>query len=260
MPSLTAYLPPALLRAVARAQFRVPAVRWALKKANRRLTEGERVIAHGIGKGLKFDATGGYPGYSLGTTEPHEQQALAEHLPAGGVLYDLGANIGFFSTLAARLVGPQGHVYAFEPSADSAARARENAERNHFANVTVIPAAVSDHTGRMLLDTSSDTAKHRLDPHGTVEVDVVSLDDWATTKRPPDVVMIDIEGAELDALRGMRNLLAEHKPVILCEVHSLGQTFLDYVSQELPSYRLEGLEGPIRSDAVRWHAVLTPTT
>src|SRR4051812_46373785 len=100
------HLPPGVTRAVGRWQFRIPLLRALMLRTNERLT-GEGIIANGIGAGLHFDARGGQPGYLLGTSEIREQTLLTHFLSSGGVFYDIGANVGFFSTLAARVVGPR---------------------------------------------------------------------------------------------------------------------------------------------------------
>jgi FkbM family methyltransferase len=259
-----ATLPTPMVRAVGRAQFRYPALRRLLLRVNAQLTESEGVIGRGVGAGLLFNATGGYPGYLLGTSEPEEQEMIKRLLAPGAVFYDIGANVGFFSTLAARLVGPQGHVYAFEPFPESAARARANAALNNFDHVTVVEAAVSRGNGRLTLALSDSSATHHLATgvEGLL-VDVVGIDMWrADANAPaPTLVMIDTEGAELDVLEGMSNLLREHRPWVLCEVHWLGDAFTDYFAEQLEplGYRLSNLHGgPVPSGAVRWHAVLDP--
>jgi FkbM family methyltransferase len=258
-----ARLPPNLIRAVGRAQFRSPAVARAVRLVKGRLT-GIGTIRHGAGAGLLFDASGGYPGYLLGTTEPEEQALLAEHVVAGGVFYDIGANIGFYSTIAARMVGPAGHVYAFEPYPDSAVRATHNATRNDFVNVTVVEAAVSDIESRMTLRLDEGAAKHRLADGPGIEVEAVALDQWIPREqaRPPTFVMIDAEGAELDVLRGMLTTLAEHRPVVCCEVHWLGERFVDFCTRDLAAlgYVVTNLRGGPLPLHGRWHAVLSPAS
>lgn len=254
-------LPPSLVRAVGRAQFRSPLVARAVSLATERLT-GSGTIRHGVGAGLLFDATGGQPGYLLGTSEPDEQALLAEHLGSGDVFYDIGANVGVFSTIAARLVGTTGRVYAFEPHPESSASAERNAELNEFANVTVLTTAVSDANGKMTLSLSGKSANHRLGEGSGIEVDVVALDHWIRREkaRPPTLVMIDVEGAELNVLDGMQETLAQHRPLVCCEVHWLEDRFLDYCREDLKrlGYVARSLHGGALPSKGRWHAVLYP--
>src|SRR5438046_3189821 len=125
---LVSRLPPSWIRWAGRLRDRVPlfgpVVRWFARDVL--ATQG--VIRHGLGAGLRFDARLGSGGYLLGTAEPDEQAALGGFLKPGDVFYDLGANIGFFATLAARLVGSGGRVYAFEPNPACAGQVRRNAD------------------------------------------------------------------------------------------------------------------------------------
>src|SRR4051794_32864724 len=122
--SLAQKMPSSLLRAVGRLQFRAPWLHRLILSFAGPATSRPGIIRHGIGAGLHFDATGGQPGYLFGTSEPQEQALLKQWLKPGAVFYDVGANIGFFSTLAGRLVGNTGAVYAFEPFPESAERCR----------------------------------------------------------------------------------------------------------------------------------------
>src|SRR5687767_9780556 len=144
-------LPADVIRWFGSLQFRLPVVGPLIGWASRRIIAGEGVIRHGLGAGTRFDATGRNPGFLFGTTDPLEQDALAHYLGPGGVFYDIGANLGFFCVLAARVVGSTGHVYAFEPHPEFARRVKKNADLNGFENVSVIQAAVADHSGRQRL-------------------------------------------------------------------------------------------------------------
>src|ERR1700730_3874804 len=85
--------------------------------------------------------------YLRGDVEPAIQEILSKRLKPGMVFYDLGANIGFFSLLAARLVGAAGQVFSFEPDPEIAGRLRRNIARNGFINATVIEAGIWSASG-----------------------------------------------------------------------------------------------------------------
>lgn len=176
----------------------------------------------GPAKGLRLDLRRASNWYARGTVERHVQQAIADHVKPGDVFYDVGANIGFFSVLAARLVGPDGRVHAFEPEPRNAAAVRRNAKLNGFATITVHEAAVADtvgtirlivteHPGGATIDANSAGA----DAQRTIEVKSVTLD--SLDAEPATFVKIDVEGTEPAVLRGMLRLAAEHKPLILVE-------------------------------------------
>src|SRR5207302_7866683 len=80
--------------------------------------------------------------YFEGAGEPEVQNALQQCLRPGMIFYDIGANIGFFSLLAARIVGKDGRVVAFEADPEIAARLREHVTRNNFPAISVEEKAV----------------------------------------------------------------------------------------------------------------------
>jgi FkbM family methyltransferase len=181
----------------------------------------------GVGAGLRFNAAGSNPGYALGTNEPPVQEALANYLRAGDIFYDIGANVGFFTVIGAKLVGQTGHVYAFEPVPENAASIRRNIELNNFAHVTLFEKAVSHSTGKgeLLLSHCSggatlSSAGTSPDVKGTISIELISIDDLVAQQKiaPPAVVKIDVEGAELDVLQGMSQTIKKFKPVIIYEV------------------------------------------
>jgi hypothetical protein len=92
---LLARLPAGVIRWFGRLQFQIPALGPAIGWFGRNALADEGVIQHGVGAGLSFDARGGAPGFLYGTSEPHEQAALARVLRPGDVFYDIGANVGF---------------------------------------------------------------------------------------------------------------------------------------------------------------------
>jgi FkbM family methyltransferase len=167
------------------------------------------------------------PAYALGSNERAVQEAFERLVAPGSVAYDVGANVGFFTLVLARLVGPAGYVYAFEPAAENAALVRQNMARNHFDHVLVVCRAAGTSTGPQLLQVSAYSGGHALqeaeappDQVGSLPVEVVALDDFVAQAgvRPPDVVKIDVEGFELGVLQGMRRILAERQPALLVEV------------------------------------------
>jgi FkbM family methyltransferase len=166
--------------------------------------------------------------YFEGGGEPEVQQALRQHLRAGMTFYDIGANIGFFSLLAARLVGEKGRVVAFEADPEIAARLREHVARNEFGWITVEEKAVwSEPRAVFFARTDPATSPDRGLGHvvsvsegNTIQVSAVSLDDYTKTRPTPDFLKCDVEGAEVEVFRGAQRLLTEKRPGIICEMHS----------------------------------------
>src|SRR5688572_24855883 len=99
LPQLARLVPPRWVGRINRMQFALPWTAPLIRAASKSLRTGESVIRHGVGKGMRFDPSGGNAGYALGTSEPEEQALLAECLRPGDVFYDIGANVGFFAVL-----------------------------------------------------------------------------------------------------------------------------------------------------------------
>lgn len=166
--------------------------------------------------------------YLHGCVESAMQAALAQHLRPGSVFYDLGANIGFFTLLAARCIGPAGKVFSFEPDPAVAARLRRNIARNGFPNVTVVESGVWSSSGNFdfvpATPDSPDRGVGTFMPSGhaaeSIPVRCVSLDNFTQSAPLPDAIKCDVEGAELEVLRGADTLLRTRRPWLLCEMHS----------------------------------------
>jgi FkbM family methyltransferase len=168
-------------------------------------------------------------GYLRGEAERAVQAALAERLRPGMIFYDLGANLGLFTLLAARLVTPTGKVFSFEPDPENAASLRRNIQRNGFTNVTVVESGIWSTTGNMCF-VASDPASpdhglgkfvERAPENSGKPTPCVSLDDFIQTAPSPDAIKCDIEGAEVEALCGAGKLLqSPRRPWIILETHS----------------------------------------
>jgi FkbM family methyltransferase len=188
--------------------------------------------------------------YVRGGGEPKVQAFIAGHLKPGMVFYDLGANSGFFSLIAARCVGKSGHVYSFEPEHELAERIRSNMQRNQFDRFTIVESAVWRETGHVSFarsdrSISPDQGTGQVTTTGngaqTIQVPTVALDDFAAGALPPDLIKCDVEGAEVEVFRGATRLLASCRPIIVCEIHSvaIGEALrrdlrnLGYVIQDL---------------------------
>ncbi len=263
---LARFVPTPVVRLAARAMLWVPALRPALERVAQAVAAGEGTIQRGIGKGLRFRADVAVAGYRLGTTEPDFQRALAAHIRPGYVVYDLGANVGFYTVLCARLVGPRGRVIAVEPFPASAQATRHNAALNGFGQVEVVEAAIAGAPGRGWLRTEGrDSVTFRLgEPTDTagLEVDLTSVDALVAAGHPaPDVIKVDVEGVEVAALRGMARTLAEHRPTVLVEIHHAVADFPDAVAEvaEPLGYVASVLGGgAMPRGGVRAHVVLDP--
>jgi FkbM family methyltransferase len=186
-----------------------------------------------------------------GELETPVQEAFRRRLRAGDVVYDVGANVGFLSLVAATLVGPAGRVVAWEPVPSSAEAARRNAAVNGLDWISVREGAVGAQPGlRTLLEVDEESWSHLADrgrhPRTRAErsVRVEALDGLVASGElpPPRLVKIDVEGSEVAVLPGMRRILEEHRPDLVIELHGTNAEVADLL--EPLSYSLENLDGP----------------
>lgn len=188
-------------------------------------------ITKGHAAGLRCDPGASNPQYRTGENEPFVQQAFADHLDSGGILFDIGANVGFFSVLGARLVGERGKVFSFEPLHANARVIARNARLNRLKNITIVEKAVAESSGRQPLLVTEyaggavlASGDHRSpDVIRTEWVETVSVDDliFSAGFPAPSFVKIDVEGAEAKVLEGMRRTLRELRPTVLFEIDDI---------------------------------------
>src|SRR5262245_6068802 len=151
--------------------------------------------------------------------EPHVVRAMQPFLPPGTTMVDIGANIGYHTLVAASRVGETGRVIAFEPILENCRLLRRSVAANGFAHVVVHQLAVADINGPVgfVMDDSNGAIEPGDASAGQCQVQAVRLDSFLAGEPRLHVVKMDIEGAEGRALRGMRALLARHRPVLFVE-------------------------------------------
>jgi FkbM family methyltransferase len=192
-------------------------VRLPLRLVPRNLTV--RVL-QGPLKGRKWVAGAADAGCWLGSYECAKQHAVARALKPGMVFFDVGAHVGFYTLLASVLVN-DGRVFAFEPLERNAALLEKHVRLNGITNVTLFRLAVGDRPGTARFQVGRSSSMGKLSADGGLPVEVASLDDLhARGVIPaPDVVKIDVEGAEALVLRGASRLLSEGRPVLFLATH-----------------------------------------
>jgi FkbM family methyltransferase len=179
-------------------------------------------ILQGSLRGTKWVVGAGEHGYWLGSYEMNKRLAFEREIFPGAVVYDIGANVGYFSLLAAVLAGPEGRVFAFEPLPRNLAFLRRHVALNDLGNiVAVVPAAVSEHSGEAAFDRGASSAMGHLTESGGIAVKVVALDEMVAAGElpPPDFMKVDVEGAEYAALKGAQDLLKKYRPVLFLDTH-----------------------------------------
>lgn len=155
---------------------------------------------------------------SLGLFEPGETRLITELLGPGDTFIDVGAHIGWFSTLAASRVGGNGQVIACEPYPANVTALRQNLELNGARNVRVVEAALGSGPGTLRLASAGDSGGvTALDwaHDGQVEVPLTTLDDVAADLTTIKLLKVDVEGWEPDVLRGATRTLARTGNVLI---------------------------------------------
>jgi FkbM family methyltransferase len=196
-------------------------------------------IVQGPLRGKKWIVGSGTHGCWLGSYEHRKQQQFVRAIKPGDVVYDVGANAGFYSLLAGVLVGERGHIYSFEPLQDNVRNLRKHLEMNRVTNCTVMEMAASSADGEALFDPSSDRSMAHLSTSGSIRVRTSALDTLVSRKeiRPPDFMKIDIEGAEYDCLRGCAHTIQTFRPILFLATH--GQDVHDACFRQLIEWEYE---------------------
>jgi len=180
-------------------------------------------IRRGPARGMKWIAGSAVHGCWLGTYELRKQNLIERLVRPGMTVYDVGAQAGFYTLMFSAIVGVTGHVIAFEPCAYEARYLLDHLRLNSLSNAQVIQAAVGAVSGLGRFSTERGSCQNQLQAEGMspLTVPVLALDDAELS--PPDVIKMDIEGGETDALLGARRMLREHRPVVLVALHGSEQ-------------------------------------
>jgi FkbM family methyltransferase len=207
---------------------RIPGAYAAFRYVTTHLGEGKAYrIRTGPLRGLhwrRYNALNFW--YHLGLFEPHVSRLIESSLGPGDRFWDIGANGGYHTLLAARLVGLDGHVLAVEANPDLAPLIESQLRLNNMTNCTVMSVAVSNREGiaDFVIDANSlksSLADGRSTEEGTVlEISTTTLDALFELNGPPDLVKIDVEGAEVQVLEGGHSMMAETaSPRFLVSTH-----------------------------------------
>jgi len=197
-----------------------PIVRWLL-----RTVRPGRIKAEGHWFYVDPDDAVVSAGLRKGIYEPVETAVMKRLVTEGMSVLDIGANIGYYSVLFSKWVGPKGTVHAFEPSPRTYELLRRNVHANASDNVTVHPAALSDTHGEVALYLNDynggDNRMYESSGLPSVIVPTRRLDDLLSPGTRVDFIKMDIQGAEYLALQGMQRVLAENKPLMVIEFSPL---------------------------------------
>ncbi len=145
--------------------------------------------------------------YWLGTYEPLVQKTIAEALSPGDTFFDVGAACGFHTLIGARAVGGTGRVIAIEADPANAADLEAQVELNRFDNVEVVRKVVAADLSELWSRTDGGP------------VTPTTIDQLTHDFQPPTLIKIDVEGLELEVLRGAQATIRKHRPTLVIEAH-----------------------------------------
>lgn len=171
--------------------------------------------------------------------EKFETQVFRKLITEGMTIVDIGANIGYYTLLAAKLVGDRGKVYAFEPEPKNYSTLVRNIEVNGYKNVVPVQKAVFTKSGKLSLHLGEYSGAHSLynvypSSIGILEVDAVNLDEFLGDKATRvNIVKMDVEGAEMAVLSGMGKLIQNNRDLkIFTEFYPPGLQSSGYSARE----------------------------
>ncbi|MEO7445653.1 MAG: FkbM family methyltransferase [Ferruginibacter sp.] len=185
-------------------------------------------IMDGPLKGLKWVTSMNYQYLTGDYIDEVELSLLKNNLDTTEpVFYDVGANVGYFSMTVKKLV-PRTEVYAFEPMPDHIQTFRKHLRLNNLHGIELVEKAVSGKSGPVTFsgytDSEGNTYKTESalfkNAPSTITIESTTIDDFvATSGKVPQLIKIDVEGAELDVLEGALKTLHTHHPVLLLATH-----------------------------------------
>ena len=156
----------------------------------------------------------------------------------GDICWDIGANIGFYTCLLASQVKDTGAVVAFEPAARTSGYLQENVSLNEFTNVTVVNKGLGDNREQRQLYYSeaalaegTASLKYANGRAASEYVILDTIDNLIGKLPPPNFIKIDVEGYQLEVLRGGEHFLKTHAPLLMAELKDVGNTNRDDFSE-----------------------------
>ena len=199
------------------------------------------------------DDTGSLSTLSIsGVFGPRDTQTVKDNVFSGNIVVDLGANIGYFTCLLAKIVGEGGKVFAFEPDPRNLKLLRRNIQENDYKNVIIADKAVSDVNGSCTLYSSQkkfganrifESKKTQTQDFIPIKSETICLDDYFEKQnllKKIDFIKIDVEGSEFRAFNGMKKILelnnnlkifTEIAPSLLEDAGSSGKQVLDFLQE-----------------------------
>lgn len=208
-------------------------------------------VRSGINEGSSWIVGSTIHGCWLGTYEAEKQALVAKLVRPGMIVWDIGANAGFYTLAFSRLVGPTGRVYAFEPFAENVANILKHVRMNNLQNTIVVQAAMGREAGVTGFRTADSNSMGSLSyDERTYLVPVLTADGFLgrSPESRPDLVKIDVEGAESDVFAGAGRMLESTGTAILLALHGEQQERLCCEALSSLGFSIFYLDGTVASD------------
>jgi len=161
----------------------------------------------------------------LGVRETYILETVKKEVKEGDIVVDIGAHIGYYALLEARIVGEKGKVYAIEPVPENIELLRKNIELNEYSNVEVYQLAIGDRKGFVpmyVAKQSNISSLREIDYYVAadiiteeINVEVITLDDFLENRPYPNIIRMDVEGYEYQVIKGMKKILEKQLPLTL---------------------------------------------
>ena len=205
---------------------------WFYERFHAALAPTERYAVVRLDKGFRMNLDLADPEqlkvYFYGHYHERYEADLVQRLLSGDdVFWDIGANVGYFTLVAATALNHRGRIIAFEPGKNAYARLTENLALNPWRNIQAYPLAVTDREGEAVLHLAGDIADSSASLYPASQAQAgcevcrtVALDHFLREEHlpPPNLIKLDAEGAELAVLQGAKGIIAHTPPLWLMEM------------------------------------------
>ena len=170
--------------------------------------------------GKKWSIASGYK-FIRGDYEQYKTDAFIEHFKSGSIFFDIGAHIGYYSSMAAVINRGSGHIFAFEPRLMNIKFFRKHIGVNKFQNITLFEAAAGETDGMVRFDDKQGSATGFVTREGNLEVKQLSIGRMIKdgTLPVPGFIKIDVEGGEKEVLANLSDIISSARPVMLVATH-----------------------------------------
>lgn len=166
--------------------------------------------------------------FLYGIREPTATKILKKEVQKGMYVLDIGANVGYYALMEAKIVKPHGHIWAVEPSPENAWFLERNITINGLDNITIHKVAIGDEIGTIYLDVCEEAPNlNRVSLHKTkgstkrISAEIVTLDEFVKRNNieKADFMRFDVEGFECRIVKGGKKTLNKYSPKIFLEIH-----------------------------------------